>query len=61
MSPLEGGEEQQAREAALEVCVSAPRLPDSLSIHLKVDTGMGRWGIARRRRSPFAASASSAS
>jgi alanine racemase len=45
MSPLAPGEEKAAREGRLEVCLSQPRVPDGLPIHLKVDTGMGRWGM----------------
>lgn len=46
MGPLAEGEEALAREARLEVALSRPQLPDGLSVHLKVDTGMGRWGMA---------------
>jgi alanine racemase len=45
MGPLARGEEEIARAASLEVTVSSPDLPDGLSLHLKVDTGMGRWGM----------------
>src|SRR5919108_1688856 len=45
MSPLAAGEEARARESRPEVCVATPRLPDGLPIHLKGDTGMGRWGM----------------
>jgi alanine racemase len=45
MNPLSPGEEALAREAGLEICVSTPRLPAGLPVHLKVDTGMGRWGM----------------
>ena len=46
MGPLEPGDEELARAHELEVAVSAPRLPDGLTVHLKVDTGMGRYGMA---------------
>jgi alanine racemase len=46
MGPLAEGEEALAREARLEVALSSPRIPHSLRVHLKVDTGMGRWGMA---------------
>jgi alanine racemase len=46
MSPLGQGEESLARAARLEVCVSRPELPEGLDVHLKVDTGMGRWGMS---------------
>jgi alanine racemase len=36
----------EAREARLELVVSVPgEIPDGVSIHLKLDTGMGRWGL----------------
>ena len=35
-----------AREARLELVVSDDRpVPEGLPVHLKVDTGMGRWGV----------------
>ena len=46
MSPLEPGEERLAREAGLEICLSTPEVPDGVPVHVKVDTGMGRWGMA---------------
>ncbi len=44
MGPLDG-DEAPAREADLEVAVSRPEIPDGLRVHLKVDTGMGRFGM----------------
>jgi alanine racemase len=46
MGPLAEGEDTLAREARLEVALSRPEIPDGLPVHLKVDTGMGRWGMA---------------
>jgi alanine racemase len=34
-----------ARAAELELVVGAGELPDGVCIHLKLDTGMGRWGL----------------
>jgi alanine racemase len=46
MGPLADGEDAIAREAGLEVAVSRPdRIPAGVDIHLKVDTGMGRFGM----------------
>jgi alanine racemase len=45
MGPLARGEEALARDARLEVAVARPELPDGVPVHLKVDTGMGRYGM----------------
>jgi alanine racemase len=46
MGPTVGREVSIAREARLELAVSAPELPEGVPIHLKLDTGMGRWGLS---------------
>jgi alanine racemase len=48
MGPLSEGEDELARAARLEVTVSSPRIPAGVDVHLKVDTGMGRWGMSAR-------------
>jgi alanine racemase len=35
-----------AREARLELTVPDGRLPEGSPVHLKLDTGMGRWGLS---------------
>jgi len=45
LGPLDVGEEPVARDARLEVALAAPPAPEGLAVHLKVDTGMGRWGM----------------
>ena len=35
-----------ARDARLELVVADGRIPEGVPVHLKVDTGMGRWGVA---------------
>jgi alanine racemase len=44
LGPL-GADENVAREARLEAAVSTPPIPEGLPVHLKVETGMGRWGM----------------
>jgi len=34
------------REARLELGVSTTFVPEGVSVHLKLDTGMGRWGLS---------------
>jgi alanine racemase len=44
---LANGEVGQARDAGLELVVSDDRpIPEGLPVHLKLDTGMGRWGLS---------------
>jgi alanine racemase len=37
-----------ARAARLELCVG-DEIPDGLPVHVKLDTGMGRWGVSELR------------
>jgi len=42
-----------AREARLELVVSVPgEIPAEVPVHLKLDTGMGRWGLAELPQPP---------
>jgi alanine racemase len=51
MCPTE--EVAEAREARLELVVSgAGEIPDGIPVHLKLDTGMGRWGLAELPEPP---------
>jgi alanine racemase len=46
LGPADEAEVAQAREARLELAVSSGAVPDGLPVHVKLDTGMGRWGLA---------------
>jgi alanine racemase len=38
----------RAREARLELCVG-DHVPEGVPVHVKLDTGMGRWGVSELR------------
>ena len=44
MGPASSREVAQAREADLALVVSADDIPEGVAVHVKIDTGMGRWG-----------------
>jgi len=46
LGPVAPGEVEAARAAQLELCVSSLEVPDRIPVHLKLDTGMGRWGLS---------------
>ena len=46
LGPASPTEVADAREAGLELVVVAGEIPDGVPVHLKLDTGMGRWGLA---------------
>ena len=47
MSPASSSREvAEAREANLELAISSGEIPEGVRVHLKLDTGMGRWGLA---------------
>jgi alanine racemase len=41
-----------AREARLELVVSGGEIPAEVPVHLKLETGMGRWGLAELPEPP---------
>src|SRR3954452_16528544 len=46
MGPAAGRDIASARDARLELVVSDAELPTGVPLHLKLDTGMGRWGLS---------------
>jgi alanine racemase len=47
MGPASSSREvAEAREAKLELAVWQDEIPEGLRVHLKLDTGMGRWGVS---------------
>jgi alanine racemase len=45
LGPTAPAEVRRAREAGLALSVPDGRVPDDVEVHLKLDTGMGRWGL----------------
>ena len=53
MGPTGEADLAVARDARVELVVGDERpIPDGISVHLKVDTGMGRWGLAELPAAP---------
>jgi alanine racemase len=53
MGPTSSNREiAEAREARLELAVWEDEVPEGLRVHVKLDTGMGRWGLAELPRPP---------
>ena len=46
MGPAWPSQLHAAREARLELVVTGGTIPEGVPLHLKLDTGMGRWGLS---------------
>ena len=46
LGPASNREIAQAREASLALAVSSDEIPEGVAVHVKLDTGMGRWGMS---------------
>jgi alanine racemase len=46
MGPISEREVGEARAARLELVAVDGRIPEGVRVHLKLDTGMGRWGLS---------------
>jgi alanine racemase len=46
MGPSSGREIAQARDADLDLTFMDEAIPEGVRVHLKLDTGMGRWGLS---------------
>ncbi|MHB1243484.1 MAG: alanine racemase [Gaiellaceae bacterium] len=46
LGPSSNREIAEARQAGLELAVADGEIPEGVRVHVKLDTGMGRWGLS---------------
>src|SRR3954447_16863334 len=54
MGPTSPGDVATAREGAFELVIADGAIPEGVAVHLKLDTGMGRWGLSELPEPPAA-------
>jgi alanine racemase len=52
LGPASNGEIAQARDARLSLVVGDGEIPEGVGVHVKLDTGMGRWGVSELTAPP---------
>src|SRR2546423_1172304 len=52
MGPAGNREVAYARDAQLELVIASDEIPPDIRVHLKLDTGMGRWGLSELPEPP---------
>jgi alanine racemase len=52
LGPTANGEIAQAREGRLALVVGDRDIPEGIAVHVKLDTGMGRWGVSELTAPP---------
>ena len=52
LGPASAPEVAEAREAGLELAIGAGAIPEGVRVHLKLETGMGRYGLSELPQAP---------